>query len=752
MKFISLFFLLLCLISCQHTPTIKHKSIDDNIERAKAFSAKNLSNKVHNFSLTAHWIDDKADEFWFERYSEKRGQEFVRVNAHDKVKTPLFDKVKLTQSLNLEEPIDWQSSPLSHVKFNGKVLNFDINNQPYRCDIVASPYQCRSASKQKSQDKTRRYTSPDKQHFVKVENYNLFLCKTSTQDCKQLTEDGSESSPYAVTHSVPNKRLNDEGFDEQNHLGLYWSENSHYVITYRLFRQGVTKLTLTDSTADNDFNVNSVRYYYPQAGDQTLPMAQVVLIDVVNQEASALNAPKVMQTYYGRALWGYWHKGDFYYQDRRRGNKTLFLRKVIAKEKQVVSVIKETNDEFIDPWVQVSYHLNNKSHVIWSSQRSGYQHLYLYDTKTGSLINPITQGEYTVRAIRGVDEENGVLYFEASGKEKNRDPYLRHLYRINLDGSDLTLLTPEPFEHNTRLSPNFNYFIDTFSDAKTPPQSWLRSAVTGEKLTQLDQANIGQLTALGWQPPEPFSVIADDGVTPLYGLLYKPSNFDASKKYPVINDTYTGPHNFFTPKSFSTFANTRPALAELGFIVIKMDGRGTSKRGREFHRVSYKNLAAGTDDHVWAIKQLAKDRQYMDINRVGIYGFSAGGYDTVQAMLRHNSFFSAGVSASGNHDFRVDKAGWNEIWMSWPMSEAWQQQSNYTNVERLKGKLLLAHGELDNNVHLSATMRLVDKLIDANKDFDLLIMPKMGHVLDEHPYFVEKRWRFFIEHLQEDNE
>lgn len=750
MKFLTITFLILCLLGCQHTLSNSNILTTTDFKRAKQFSAKNLSSKAHNLSLTANWVNDSEQAFWFERYSEKRGQEFVLVSPNEKVKRPLFDKVKLAEALQLEHEIDWRSSPLSNVQFTERKLEFDINNLTYHCNLMVNPYLCQPESKLLPPDELQ-YTSPDQQHFIKVDNYNLFLCNSTSKDCNQLTQDGSESSPYAVTHPTPNEGLRDKNFDEQKSLGLYWAPNSQYVITYRLFRKDVTQLTLTDSTADNDYNVNSVRYYYPQAGDKVLPMAQVVLIDVVNEKAKVLDAPKVMQTYYGSALWGYWHKSDFYYQDRRRGNKTLFLRKVIAKEGRVVSVIKEVNDEFIDPWVQISYHLNNNNFVIWSSQRSGYQHLYLYNTSTGALVNQITQGNFTVRSIRAVDEEKGVLYFEASGKENSRDPYLRHLYRVNLDGSDLTLLTPEPFEHNTRLSPNFSYFIDTFSDAITPPESWLRNAVTGKKLLKLDQANIEQLTALGWQPPEPFSVVADDGVTSLYGLLYKPSNFDPSKKYPIINDVYTGPHNFFTPKSFTTFANTRPALAELGFIVIKMDGRGTNKRGRAFHRFSYKNLAAGTDDHVWAIKQLAKERHYMDINRAGIYGFSAGGYDTVQAMLRHNNFFKAGVSASGNHDFRVDKAGWNEIWMSWPMSEAWQQQSNYTNVERLKGKLLLAHGELDNNVHISATMRLVDKLIDANKDFDLLIMPQMGHVLDEHQYFVEKRWRFFIEHLQEEN-
>jgi len=743
----------LMLLGCQSTDKVKNESNLD-FARAKLFTAESLRTKAHNLTLRASWRDDSEAQFWFERFSAQNGQEFIKVSQNNQAsanyqKSALFNKTLLQDALTVKSAIGWHESPLKNVAFESDLLVFSINEQKYSCDINGEKYRCDVyKTEQLALENPPEYLSPDKQHFVKVEDYNLFLCQTNDQACKQLTFDGSENTPYAVRHPYPEDKLSDELFDEQKHLGVYWSENSDYLITYKLFREGVSQLTLTDSTSDNDYNVNSVNYYYPQAGDKNLPMAQVVLVNVAKQQARLIDAPKVMQTYYGQALWGQWHKGDFFYLDRRRGNQELYLRKIVAKENNLVSLIKETDEEFIDPWVQTYYPLDSSNRVIWSSQRTGYQHLYLYDSNTGELINSITQGDYTVRVIRGVDEAKGVLYFEASGKEADRDPYLRHLYRVNLDGSNLTLLTPEPFEHDTRLSPDFNYFIDSYSNAETPTVSWLRSTQSGEKLLKLDQAEYSELTAIGWRAPEPFSVIADDGVTPLYGLIYKPSNFDPNKHYPIIDDTYTGPHNFFTPKSFATFANQRPALAELGFIVIKMDGRGTNKRGRAFHRHSYKNLAAGTDDHVWAIKQLAKKYAYLDTNRVGIFGFSAGGYDTMQAMLRHSDFFKAGVSASGNHDFRVDKAGWNEIWMGWPMTEHWQQQSNYTNVERLTGKLLLAHGELDSNVHPSATMRLVDKLIEANKEFELLIMPKMGHVLDNSPYFVEKRWRFFVEYLQ----
>ena len=636
----------LALIGCQNTANLEPKRLSESqIMRAADFLPLSLSGKVNNLDLEPNWLESKPGQFWYE--SDDKGQSFYLFDPARLKKHPLFDPLKLAKAI--ERPaLDWSSRPLSNVSFDGEVLAFRFEERRYACAV--KEYNCEVVAPEPAYP---AYASEDKLHFIKVVDYNLHLCKVNLTNpdgeaCKQLTRDGTESSPYAVTHPYPESMLNDSDFEEQAHLEVLWSNNSRYAVSFKLHREGVNRLTLTDSVSDNDFSVNATEYYYPQAGDAILPAAELVLIDVLAQKAIILDAPHIMQTYYGGPLWGYWHNNEFYYHDRRRGNRQYFLRKVIPEQYQVQTLIEETDEEFIDPWVQSFRLLNHSKRVIWTSQRTGYQHLYLYDGETGQLNNAITSGDYTVRAIRGVDEKRGLVYFEASGRETNRDPYLRHLYRVNLDGSELTLLTPEAFEHDTRVSPDFTVFVDTYSDHKTPPVTVLRSTETGEILEELQAADTRALFASGWQPPEAFSVTADDGETQLYGLLYFPSDFDPNKRYAIIDDTYTGPHNFFTPKSFQTYRNQRPALAELGFIVMKMDGRGTNKRGKAFHRHSYKNLAAGTDDHVWAIKQLAKHRSYLDIERVGIFGFSAGGYDTVQAMLRHPEFFKVGVSASGN--------------------------------------------------------------------------------------------------------
>jgi len=736
---------LVLLTGCQTTQTNEPRELSNSeIAKASEFMPHVLKAKVINPGIKPNWLKSNPRQFWYEAQDANRRQTFYLVDTKKQTQVEIIDKSSFANKLG-KARLDWQGFPIKQFTLDNSVATFELDNEQYKCGFDSYLTNCTRETSQ--QVEWPDYLSPDKRHYVKVQGFNLFLCQAEDDACQQLTKDGTELQPYAVTHPYPETKLNDENFDEQKNLELYWSGNSRFAVTYRLNREGVNKMHLTDSVADPKFSVKTVDYYYPQAGDKTLPSAELVLIDVIKQSATLVDIPAIMQTYYGGPLWGYWHKNHYYYHDRRRGNKEYYLRKLDPVKAEVKTIIKETDHQFIDPWVQTFRLLNDNKHVIWTSQRTGYQHLYLYDVESGKLVNAITSGDYTVRVIRGVDEKNGVVYFEASGKESERDPYLRHLYRVGLDGKGLRLLTPEAMEHDTSVSPDFSVVIDTFSDFKTPHKTVVRDAESGEILMKVADANATGLLQIGWRPPEAFSVLAQDGKTRLYGLMYKPSNFDDSKRYAVINDTYTGPHNFFTPKSFVTYNNQRPALAELGFIVIKMDGRGTNKRGKAFHRHSFKNLAGGTDDHVWAIKQLAKTHLYLDLNRVGIFGFSAGGYDTVQAMLRHPDFFKVGVSASGNHDFRVDKAGWNEIWMGWPETKEWQQQSNYTNVHRLKGKLLLGHGELDSNVHPAATLRLVDKLIDANKDFDLLIMPRMGHVLDDHPYWVQKRWRYFLKHL-----
>lgn len=384
---------------------------------------------------------------------------------------------------------------------------------------------------------------------------------------------------------------------------------------------------------------------------------------------------------------------------------------------------------------------------FWTSERDGWNHIYRYDNK-GDLINQLTKGEFVVRDIVQIDEENQVIYFVASGKEPDCDPYYRYLYKAGFDGNNLKLLTKESADHQVWLSETSNYFVDSYSTCKQATKHVVRSINDGRILYELATANIDGLMASGWKYPEPFKVKARDGITDIYGLMFYPSDFDKTKTYPVIDATYSGPQAVRTPKTFdAAYNNYDRSIAELGFIVITIDGLGMAWRSKAFHDVSYKNLGdIGAEDHIAGIKQLAQSRPWMDLERVGIYGRSAGGYDAAHALLTHPEFYKVAVATAGNHDHRIAKAWWPEQYMGMP-GKHYDEQSNFELAKNLKGKLLLVHGDMDNNVNPASSMRLAAELIKHNKDFELLLMPNEGHSFKEHPYYIRKRWDWFVEHL-----
>ncbi len=373
-------------------------------------------------------------------------------------------------------------------------------------------------------------------------------------------------------------------------------------------------------------------------------------------------------------------------------------------------------------------------------------------------MNQITHGEWAVLDLLHVDEKHGYLYFTAGGKEAGQDPYYPHLYRVKLDGTHLRHLTPEPSNHDIAFSPTGRFFIDTYSRIDTAPVSVLRAA-DGRLIRELQRADIAPLRAAGWRPPEPFKVKARDGHTDIYGVIFRPSNFDPGERYPVLDAIYPGPQVIRTPKAFGVQESDQ-ALAELGFIVVTIDGMGTPSRSRAFRELSYNNMgdAGGLEDHIAGLKQLAARYPYLDLTRVGIYGNSGGGYASARALLKFPDFYKVAVAAAGNHDQRSYWAEWGERFHGYPVGENFLSQANAPLAANLKGRLLLVHGSLDDNVHPSNTLQLVDALIAANRDFDLLILPNRNHGLVDlgkgkaasrrsDPYFLRRRWDYFVEHL-----
>jgi len=381
---------------------------------------------------------------------------------------------------------------------------------------------------------------------------------------------------------------------------------------------------------------------------------------------------------------------------------------------------------------------------IWASERDGWNHLYLYDGVTGKLKNQITKGTWVVRSVDKVDEQKRQIWFQASGMYPGKDPYFVHSYRINLDGSGLTAVTELDANHTVAFSDDMKYYVDTWSRVDLPTVSQLRRTENGKVVLELEQGDIEPLLAAGWHAPEVLTAIGRDGKTDIWGVIYRPSRFDPSKKYPVIESIYAGPQGSFVPKTFSTVVQP---LTELGFIVVQIDGMGTNNRSKAFHDVAFKNLAdAGFADRILWHKAVAAKYPYYDVSRVGIFGTSAGGQNAMGALLFHPEFYQVAVANSGCHDNRMDKIWWNEQWMSWPLGLQYSASSNVDNAFRLQGKLLLVMGEMYKNVDPSSTLQVVNALIKANKKFDLLFVPGAGHGAGG-AYGQRLLQDFFVHHL-----
>jgi dipeptidyl aminopeptidase/acylaminoacyl peptidase len=438
------------------------------------------------------------------------------------------------------------------------------------------------------------------------------------------------------------------------------------------------------------------------------------------------------------------NSGEVLVSFAERGYLKTLIKKIDLNTNSERSIITETSDTGIDNF-EYRY-LEELNKIVFLSERSGWRQLYLYDLESDE-IKSLTNGAFYVNDIEFIDEKKGIIYFLASGWEKDNNPYHQQLYMVSFDGK-LQLLTPEIAHHEVDFTNDGKYFVDNYSTVQIPTKTVLRQAKNGKILMELTTADVSKVVAEGWQVPEVFETIAKDGKTTIYGALWKPTNFNPNKSYPIIDATYTGPHTQRFPKAFHrSFVNQ--SLAEFGFIVLQMDGLGTSGRSKVFHDHSYKNMKNNLEDHVLAIKDLARKFSWIDVDRVGIYGHSAGGYDTGRALLGFPDFYKVGVASSADHDFRMEKAWWPEMYQGWPVDSTYHEASNITNAANLKGKLLITHGGIDENVNPSATFKLAEALIKADKEFDLLIFPSQRHGYSgvHRQYFTKKRWNYFIEHL-----
>lgn len=719
----------------------------EDYARAERFLTPRVDSLVRNDRVRPHWINE-SDRFWYVRELPD-GKEFALVDPAAGRRERAFDHERLAASLgtSLGEGVEARHLPFDRFAFtdDGEAIEFDLERTRWRCALT--DYACATIAR----DDRPAGLSPDGRWVAFVRDYDLYVRSTETGREIRLTDDGHRERAYATPLPSPTLMRRHHTETPAQDPGVRWSPDSKRLVTYRIDARGAGTLSMVEHAPPDRVRPRHYTYYYPLPEDSVLPTADLLLFEVgVWRPVRVPIAPIPLQ-YYGGP------RGARWLDDGRRLSAVLVdrgytRRRVIEIDATTGTprvVVEEQGEPYVDVYAGTVLHFaGDGAEVVWGSERDGWMHLYLYDAASGRIRRQLTRGEWVVRSIEHVDETARVVYFTAVGREPGRDPYLVHLYRVGLDGSGLRLLTPEAADHTVAFSPTGAFFVDSYSRPDIEPMSVLRRATDGATVMELERADVTPLRATGWKPPTPFQAVARDGVTDIYGLIWWPSTYDSTTTYPVVEQIYAGPHRFFVPKGFSAYRSPAQAIAELGFIVVQVDGLGTSGRGRAFHLWSYQNLGdGGVADHIAALRQMAARYPAMDLNRVGIYGHSAGGYDAAHALLTHPGFYKVAVSSAGNHDHRLDKAVWNTQWMGWPVGPHYEEQSNVTLAHRLEGKLLLVHGDVDENVPVSATLRFASALIEANKDFEMLIMPNQTHGFGRHPYFVRKRWDFFVEHL-----
>ncbi|MFH0992346.1 MAG: DPP IV N-terminal domain-containing protein [bacterium] len=706
--------------------------------------ANGLRNQVRNLAYhsldRATWIDS-THQFWYSR-SVKGGKEFMLVDADKRTTNPAFDHTKLAASLSKASGDSCKALelPFSSITFvdKGGAVEFEFKENKWRCSLES--YECKKIGP----STTRRppewreeprlpkneavFTpSPDNAWEAFIRNYNVFLrTKDTLKKEFQLSYEGSEGEFYGPP--------------------FHWSPDSKKLMVWKTKPGYERRVQYVESSPKDQLQPKYSSRIYTKPGD-VLPVDTPVLFNIEARKQTIVGNELFPNPYYNGDLKWWKDSRAFTFAYNQRGHQSYRIVEVDAQTGAARALINEEPKTFFDySGKRYRYDVNDGVEIIWMSERDGWNHLYLYDGKTGKVKNQVTKGEWVVRGVERVDEEKRQIIFRASGMDVGVDPYLIHYYRINFDGSNLRHLSEGNGNHTASFSKSMEYFVDTYSRVDQSPVSVLRRSSDGSILFELEKSDISDLVKSGWRIPEVFSAKGRDGVTDIWGMICRPTNFNPSKKYPVIENIYAGPHSSHVPKSFSSY-NAMQSLAELGFIVVQIDGMGTSNRSKAFHDVCWKNLAdAGFSDRILWHKAAAKKYPWYDISRVGIYGTSAGGQNSMGALLFHPEFYKAAVSACGCHDNRMDKIWWNELWMSWPIGPHYAAASNVDNAYRLQGKLLLIVGELDTNVDPSSTMQVVNALIKAKKEFELLVVPGMGHS-NGGEYGDRRRNDFFVRTL-----
>jgi dipeptidyl aminopeptidase/acylaminoacyl peptidase len=743
---------LVCAIPCIASGQVARA----DYERAQGLRAR-YERLVLNIADAPAWIGG-TNRFSYRR-AVRDGFEFVVVDAATLQKQPAFDHARLAASLSKAAGTTYSATrlPFQSVTFTDGERAIEMTIAGGRWTCTLTDYTCQMPEPPPppvairrgitgpvrgdvSNAKPRPRVSPDGKWEALVDNFNVAVRAAGDKKVTRLSTDGSEGNHYDVASIV-------------------WSPDSTKLAAYRI-RPGYRRLVhYVASSPEDQVQPHHWAMQYAKPGDQ-LDLEQPVLFDVAARRQIAID-PALFPNPYDMSDLA-WRKDSraFTFEYNQRGHQVYRVIEVDGDTGAARPVISEEPKTFfyynrssasLQSGKRYRFDLADGREVIWMSERDGWNHLYLIDGATGAVKTQITKGNWPVRHVIKVDEDKGQLWFSAGGMTAGKDPYFQHYYRINFDGSGLTPLTTADANHVVEFSSDMTYFVDHYSRIDLAPVMELRRTADTSLVAEIERGDITELVKAGWKAPEMFVAKGRDGVTDIWGIVFKPANFDPTRKYPVIENIYAGPHGSHVPKSFSAFGASQ-AQAELGFVVVQIDGMGTSNRSKAFQDVAWRNLKdAGFPDRILWHRAYASQNAWYDISRVGIYGGSAGGQSSLGALLFHPDFYKVAVSYAGCHDNRMDKIWWNEQWMGWPIEQQYSDSSNVDHAWRLQGKVLLVVGELDTNVDPSSTMQVVNALIKANKNFDLLVIPGAEHNAgrggESGEYGERKRFDFFVRHL-----
>ena len=744
-------------------------------ERALSLGTR-TENKVFRNRLKAHWLPDNKS-FWYKVQTGPQTQEFVLVDSDTGKKTtgpnmaalglpPSPPVLGSTQTLEIRPSSKTGDS--THVRFINKLdsdvecfwISVDGSRKSYGkvkpgaasvqntfeghrwliVDHSAVPlftFEARSDDTDVLIDGKGVHPpppedtslSPDGRWSARIKDHNIQLEEVATKTTRMLTADGTAKEGYR---------------------GVHWSPDSTAFVSMRFRNRQEHKVTIVESSPAGQTQPKLKVLDYLKPGDE-IPTVRPVLIHVATGKSMVIDNKLFPRGFTpSGSLEVRWspRSEEFYFDYNQRGHQLYRIIAVNAKDGEARVLVEETGKTFIDYTQKTWRHwLDKTGQLLWMSERDGWCHLWLYDVKAGKVINQVTKGSWVVRSVEHVDEDKRRVWLMASGLRSGEDPYYQHLCVVNFDGTGFTQLTEGDGNHKVHFSPDHRFFVDTWSRIDKAPVIELRRSDQVKLVTELEHADSSELASSGWTVPERFIAKGRDGKTAIHGVLIKPSNFKPENRYPVLEYIYAGPHSAFVPKDFDLLVKLHQ-MAELGFIVVQSDGMGTNHRGKAFHDVCWKNLKdAGFPDRIAWIKEAAKTRPWMDLSRVGIYGGSAGGQSAVRALLDHHDFYSVAVADCGCHDNRMDKIWWNEQWMGWPVDESYVTNSNVADAAKLQGHLMLAVGELDQNVDPASTMQVANALEKADKDFDLVVMTGTGHGSLETPYGSRRRMDYLVRHL-----